>query len=96
MYKLLLILNFIFTGILLYELHLPMVILANREYSLQEISLDLLIDKLVEGRNFLKKSLNIMLLEPPTSPEGLLAKEAMRRLKNLNQNIKDVQSLAEN
>lgn len=78
---------------MLYEMHLPMVILANRSYSAREISSAQLARRLEEARDVLKNSLTMLLLEPPSTPEGKLAKRALEELRMLNQNISDVKSL---
>ncbi|XP_011703428.1 PREDICTED: protein msta, isoform B-like isoform X3 [Wasmannia auropunctata] len=80
-------------GIMLYEMHLPIIILANRSYSAREISSTQLACQLEEARDLLKKALTMLLLEPPTTPEGKLAKRALEELRTLNQNISDVKSL---
>lgn len=78
---------------MLYEMHLPMIILANRSYSAREISSAQLACQLEEARNLLKKALTMLFLEPATTPEGKLAKRALEELRTLNQNISDVKSL---
>ncbi|GAB1863097.1 MSTAA protein [Camponotus japonicus] len=80
-------------GIMLYEMHLPMIILANQSYSAREISSAQLVCRLEEARVLLKKALTMLLLEPATTPEGKLAKKALEELRTLNQNISDVKSL---
>ncbi|KAL6439685.1 hypothetical protein ACFW04_004037 [Cataglyphis niger] len=80
-------------GIMLYEIHLPMIILANQSYSASEISSMQLVCRLEEARDFLKKALTMLFLEPTTTPEGKLAKRALEELRTLNQNISDVKSL---
>lgn len=80
-------------GIMLYEIHLPMIILANQSYSAREISSEQLVCRLEEARDLLKKALTMLLLEPATTPEGKLAKRALEELRTLNQNISDVKSL---
>ncbi|KAL0124887.1 hypothetical protein PUN28_006630 [Cardiocondyla obscurior] len=80
-------------GIMLYEMHLPVIILANRLYSAREISSTQLTCHLEEAKDLLKKALTMLLLEPPTTPEGKLAKRALEELRALNQNINDVKSL---
>ncbi|XP_070171716.1 SET domain-containing protein SmydA-8 isoform X1 [Polyergus mexicanus] len=80
-------------GIMLYEIHLSMIILANQSYSTREISSAQLVFRLKEARDFLKKALTMLLLEPATTPEGKLAKRALEELRTLNQNINDVKSL---
>lgn len=80
-------------GIMLYEMHLPMIILANQFYSAREISSAQLVCRLEEARVLLKKALTMLLLEPAMTPEGKLAKRALEELRTLNQNISDVKSL---
>ncbi|XP_072750457.1 uncharacterized protein [Anoplolepis gracilipes] len=80
-------------GIMLYEIHLPMIILANQFYSACEISSTQLLCQLEEARDILKKALTMLLLEPMTTPEGKLAKRALEELRTLNQNISDIKSL---
>nr|XP_012144406.1 PREDICTED: protein msta, isoform A-like isoform X1 [Megachile rotundata] len=80
-------------GIMLYEMHLPLVLLANRAYSAREISSTELASRLEEAGSLLKKSLTMLLLEPMDTPEGKLAKRALQELKMLNQNIADVKTI---
>ncbi|XP_034951070.1 SET domain-containing protein SmydA-8-like isoform X2 [Chelonus insularis] len=80
-------------GIMLYELHLPIMILADRNYVAREITLEEMTKRLEEAESYLKKSLSMILLEPATTPEGRLAKRALQDLKNLRQNLEDVRSL---
>lgn len=84
-----------FLGIMLYEMHLPLVLLANRAYSAREISSNELASRLEEAGSLLKKSLTMLLLEPVDTPEGKLAKRALQELKALNQNIIDVKTINE-
>lgn len=74
-------------------MHLPVIILANRSYSAREISSTQLVCQLEEAKDLLRKALTMLLLEPPTTPEGKLAKRALEELRTLNQNISDVKSL---
>lgn len=78
---------------MLYEIHLPLALLANREYNAREISSGELAKRLEEAGSFLKKSLTMLLLEPVETPEGKLAKRALQELKSINENIADVKSL---
>ncbi|KAL6254342.1 hypothetical protein P5V15_014390 [Pogonomyrmex californicus] len=80
-------------GIMLYEMHLPLIILANQSYSTCEISSAQLARQLEGARDLLKKALTMLLLEPATTPEGKLAKRGLEELRTLNQNISDVKSL---
>ncbi|XP_076240125.1 uncharacterized protein LOC143182785 [Calliopsis andreniformis] len=81
-------------GIMLYEMHLPMVLLANRAYAAREISSTELASRLEEAGSLLKRSLRMLLLEPADTPEGKLAKRALQELKGLNQNIADVKTIS--
>lgn len=74
-------------------MHLPMEILADRDYMSGEISSDELANRLQEAMNLLKRSLSMLLLEPATNPEGLLAKNALEQFKNLRDKIEDVRAL---
>ena len=74
-------------------MHFPVAILANRAYAAHEISTQELLLKLEEAEGLLKNSLKMLLLEPATTPEGMLAKRALQELKILVQNIEDVKSL---
>nr|XP_031841458.1 SET domain-containing protein SmydA-8-like isoform X1 [Nomia melanderi] len=80
-------------GIMLYEMHLPLVLLANRAYAARDISLTELSSRLEKAADLLKRSLRILLLEPVETPEGKLAKRALHELKALNQNITDVKTM---
>jgi hypothetical protein len=80
-------------GIVLYEMHLPIAILANRAYSAREISVEELLSRLEIAQGHLKRSLTMLLLEPANTPEGLLAKRALIDMKVLTQNIEDARSI---
>ncbi|KAG7208616.1 hypothetical protein KM043_014823 [Ampulex compressa] len=80
-------------GIMLYEMHLPLVLLANRAYAAREISSVEWSCRVEEAASTLKKGVKMLLLEPAATPEGQLAKCALQQLKELNQNITDVKLL---
>ncbi|XP_008547423.1 SET domain-containing protein SmydA-8-like [Microplitis demolitor] len=80
-------------GILLYEIHLPIVIIANKDYASREITSEELAERLEEAENYLKKSLSMLLIEPASTPEGILAKRALKEYKSLRLNLDDVRSL---
>ncbi|XP_015175183.1 PREDICTED: protein msta, isoform B-like [Polistes dominula] len=80
-------------GIMLYEMHLPLVLLANRAYAAHEISPMEMSSQLQEAGILLRKALSMLLLEPVNTPEGQLAKRALQELKMLNQNIADAEML---
>lgn len=75
-------------------MHFPVAILANRAYAANEISSHDLLLKLEEAEGLLKKALKMLLLEPATTPEGILTKRALQELKILCQNIDDVKALS--
>ncbi|XP_076662818.1 uncharacterized protein LOC143366016 isoform X2 [Andrena cerasifolii] len=81
-------------GIMLYEMHLPFVLLANRAYAAREIPSAELASRLEEAGSILKRSLTMLLLEPTDTPEGKLAKRALQELKALNRNITDVKTIS--
>ncbi|CAG5095368.1 Similar to SmydA-8: SET domain-containing protein SmydA-8 [Cotesia congregata] len=80
-------------GIILYEIHLPIIIIANKDYALREITSEDLAKRLEEAENYLKRSLSMLLIEPASTPEGVLAKRALQEYKALKQNLDDVRSL---
>lgn len=81
------------SGIMLYEMQLPLSLLASREYASREIDEEKLLTKLLESQAHLKRALTILLLEPINTPEGLLAKRALLEMKVLTQNIEDVKAM---
>ena len=83
-------------GITLYEIHLPIAILANRAYAIREITPSELHKKLEESHAYLKRALSMLLLEPPMTPEGQLAKRAMQEMRVLAESVEDAKALAQN
>ncbi|KAK1120868.1 hypothetical protein K0M31_011068 [Melipona bicolor] len=83
-----------FKAIILYEWHLPIVWLTNRAHSREQISTMELIPRLEDGASILKKSLTILLLESPDTPEGKLARKGLQKLKTLNTLIADAKALS--
>ncbi|KAK0098482.1 hypothetical protein PV326_008080 [Microctonus aethiopoides] len=80
-------------GLMLYEIHMPIVILANRNYVAREITSEELSKQLELAENCLKRSLTMLLLEPATTPEGILAKRALQEYKALRQHKNDINAL---
>lgn len=74
-------------------MHLPIAILANRSYASREITAERLVSCLEESQACLKRSLQMLLLEPARTPEGMLAKRALQEMKHLAQNIADARAL---
>lgn len=75
------------TGIALYELHAPLVMLAHRDHGAGEISVEKLVSRLQEAEALLKEAVAALLFEPAQSPEGRLARAAMLDLRNLRADI---------
>ena len=73
-------------------MHFPVAILANRAYVAHEISSEDVLLELGKAQSLLTRAFKMLLLEPATTPEGMLAKRALQELKILNQNIDDVRS----
>ncbi|XP_058795741.1 SET domain-containing protein SmydA-8-like isoform X2 [Phymastichus coffea] len=83
-------------GILLYEMHLPIAILAKRGYTSRQLSAQELLSQLEDSHSCLKRSLTMLLLEPINTPEGQLAKRALQDLKIVAQSVADAKALSEN
>lgn len=82
-------------GIILYELHLPTAILANRAYAAREILAKELLSRLELAQSHLKAALALLLLEPADTPEGLLARRALQEMKLLGRSVEDARALAQ-
>ncbi|GLV35041.1 SET and MYND domain containing arthropod-specific member 4 [Carabus blaptoides fortunei] len=83
-------------GITYYEMHIPMVVLANREYDSGEISAEELLKRMLESEDVLKKAISCLLYEPSASPEGRLAARALHELKLLRKSVSSVEQIVEN
>ncbi|KAJ8680670.1 hypothetical protein QAD02_016457 [Eretmocerus hayati] len=81
-------------GITLYEMHLPLAMLAQRAYSSREITATELLKRLEEAKALLKRGCGMLLLEPQGTPEAQLAKQALMELKLLNRSCDDARALA--
>lgn len=77
-------------------MHIPMVVLANREYDSGEISAEELLKRMLESEDVLKKAISCLLYEPSASPEGRLAARAMQELKLLRKSVSSVEQIVEN
>ncbi|XP_066992473.2 uncharacterized protein [Anabrus simplex] len=78
------------TGITLYELQTPLVLLATREFQSGDIKPIQLLERLREAETFLRDAISHLLYEPARSPEGQLARVALNELRALRQNIQTV------
>lgn len=77
-------------GITLYELHVPLVMLATREFDSGEITSEELLTRLEAADSTLREAVSMLLYEPANSPEGKLLRLAMDELRALRENIVDV------
>ncbi|XP_018330247.1 SET domain-containing protein SmydA-8-like [Agrilus planipennis] len=74
-------------GLTLYELHVPLILLAKNQYAAGEIDKDGLRKKLNEAIEVLEKSVKILSLEPPGTTEGTLGQMANQNLTQLKENL---------
>lgn len=64
-----------------------MVLLADRDYTDGKIGAQKLVNRLEDAESHLKRSLTMLLLEPPDTPEGFLARQALQDLKSLRETL---------
>ena len=85
------------TGMILYELHVPLVCLANKKYENGRTTQpDQLIVDLKEAEIYLKEAVQILIHEPITTPESRIARAAMADLKQLREYIRHMEKLKHN
>ncbi|XP_063625576.1 uncharacterized protein LOC134797279 [Cydia splendana] len=70
-------------AIALYEIHAAMVQLAKKEFDSREITGSAYLDKLVSADKHLKRSLQMLFIEPGNSPEGELCAKALEEYRTL-------------
>lgn len=80
-------------GIILYEMQIPLLILSYRQYDAGEINVNELHTKLLEVERILREAIRILLYEPRSSPEGGLLRETFEQLKDITQNIMEIQKV---
>jgi hypothetical protein len=80
--------RFTVSGIALYELQDPIVMLAMREMDAGDSSSKDLLMRLREAEGYLREAVTQLLYEPAHSPEGQLTRVAMQDLRNLRYNFK--------
>ncbi len=82
---------------ILYELHVPLVCLANKKYENGRTTQpDQLIVDLKEAEIYLKEAVQILIHEPITTPESRIARAAMADLKQLREYIRHMEKLKHN
>ncbi|XP_055536296.1 SET domain-containing protein SmydA-8-like [Wyeomyia smithii] len=82
-------------GIALYEHHVALVELSRRNFDTTEFKSHELLDNLLKAENDLKQAVSMLLFEHVSTPEGQLAKRAMRELKDLREDIAEVRAMIE-
>lgn len=85
--------SFLRIGIVLYELHVPLVCLANQKFESGQMQQDQLIRELKDAEIFLKEAVQILIHEPISTPEWHIARAAMADLKQLRDYISETQNL---
>ncbi|KAK4012902.1 hypothetical protein OUZ56_025152 [Daphnia magna] len=80
-------------GIVLYELHVPLVCLANRKFESGRMQQDQLIKELKDAEIFLKEAVQILIHEPVNTPESHIARAAMADLKQLREYVREMENL---
>jgi len=77
-------------GIVLYEFHAPLVVMASKNFENGYISAEKLIKELKNAEALLKEAVEILIYEPVDSPESLIAKAAMADLKQLREYVREM------
>ncbi|CAH2093101.1 unnamed protein product [Euphydryas editha] len=70
-------------AITLYELHATMVQLSKKMFDGREISASAYVDELLNAEKYLKRSLEMLVIEPGNSPEGELCAKALEEYRAL-------------
>ena len=77
----------------MYQIHIPLVMKANKSYSEKRINVSKLYESLLEAETYLKKSIEYLLYEPKNSAEGRLVNTALSELHILRNSIEKIQKL---
>lgn len=77
----------------MYEMNIPIVMIANQLHDSGEITDEEFLSRLQEAEKYLREAAEMLLYEPPNSPEGGLARVALQDLKDLRQYIQSVRSV---
>ncbi|XP_062560550.1 SET domain-containing protein SmydA-8-like [Armigeres subalbatus] len=81
------------TGIALYEYNVALWDLTRKKFDTKIIPAEDLLEELAKAESGLKESISMLLFEHPSTPEGQLTKRAMRDLKSLREEMKQVRSM---
>ena len=77
-------------GMILYELHAPLLFIARGQWSAGVIDNPTLKSKMTEASAVLKEAADILCLEPEGTPEAEIGQGAKEALEQLNQSIADL------
>ena len=81
------------TGVALYDFHQPLVILASKKFENGNTNITQLIKDLRDAEAVLKEAVDILVLEPVSSPEATICRAAMNDLKQLRDYIREMEEL---
>ncbi|XP_065090728.1 SET domain-containing protein SmydA-8-like [Ochlerotatus camptorhynchus] len=80
-------------GIALYEYNVALWDLSRKNFESKEVNTKTLLENLAKAETGLKESISMLLFEHPTTPEGQLTKRALRDLKELREELAQVQEM---
>lgn len=75
------------TGMILYELHVPLMLFVRSRYEYNEITKEEYKKRMEEVENILEEAVNILILEDPTSAEGSIGQVGKKSLQQLKDSI---------
>lgn len=76
-----------FRGLLLYEMHVPMMLFARSRYEYKEFNKEVFCTKMQEVASVLREAVNILTLEDPNSLEGSIGQAGKVSLEQLEESI---------
>lgn len=80
-------------GMALYDFHQPLVVLANKKFENGINNVDQLIKNLRDSEAILKEAVDILVLEPVSSPEATVCRTAMNDLRQLRNYVKEMEAV---
>ena len=82
-------------GIVLYEFHAPLVVMASKNFENGHSSAEELTKELKSAESMLKEAAAILIYEPVGSPESKIARAAMCDLKQLREYIMEMEKFCQ-
>lgn len=77
-------------GMMLYELHAPLLLLAKNEFKCGTLPAEKLKERMMEPMKLLKESAHILSREDPASPEGIIGQVAVQSLQELQNSVQSL------